>query len=103
MNTSDNVVGSLRLQAAQVPPVVPTVISAGEVTVPALSGSTLRLKIPELTPNGRVFRLRRHGMPTVGKAIERGDLYATVEIEIPSQLTPDERRHYEALKKLAEG
>jgi curved DNA-binding protein len=82
---------------------VPTAVLGGEVSVPALSGSTLRLKIPEFTPNGRVFRLRRHGMPTVGKAIERGDLYATVELEIPSQLTPEERRHYEALKKLAEG
>jgi len=87
----------------KVPVPAPIAVLGGEVTVPALSGSTLRLKIPELTPNGRVFRLRRHGMPTVGKAIERGDLYATVEIEIPSQLTAEERRHYEALKKLAEG
>ena len=86
----------------KVPVPVPTAVLGGNVSVPTLSGSTLRLQIPELTPNGRVFRLKRHGMPSVGKSIERGDLYATVEIEIPSQLGPDERRHYEALKKLAE-
>jgi len=81
---------------------VTTAVLGGEVTVPVLGGSTLRLKVPELTPSGRVFRLRRHGMPVVGKSIERGDLYATVEIEIPSKLSPEERTHYEALKKLTE-
>ena len=81
---------------------VPIAVLGGTVSVPTLSGSTLRLRIPELTPNGRVFRLKRHGMPSIGKSIERGDLYATVEIEMPSQLGSEERRHYEALKKLAE-
>lgn len=65
-----------------------------------LGGSTLRLKVPELTAAGRVFRLRGHGMPTVGKPEEKGDLYATAEIQIPAQLTPDTREHYEALRKL---
>jgi hypothetical protein len=46
----------------------------------------------ELTPNGRVFPCAAWHA-AVGKAIERGDLYATVEIK-PPQLTPDERRHY---------
>jgi DnaJ-class molecular chaperone len=77
-------------------------VLGGEVSVPVLGGSSLRLKVPELTPAGRIFRLRRHGMPVVGKSIERGDLYATVEIEIPSKLSSEERTHYEALKKLAE-
>jgi DnaJ-class molecular chaperone len=47
-----------------------------------------------------MFRLRGHGMPMVGRAGERGDLYAMVDIEIPSQLSAEERRHYEALKSL---
>jgi len=41
-----------------------------------------------------------HGMPAVGKADERGDLYLTVEIEIPSRLSPEAREHYEALRRL---
>ena len=81
---------------------VTTAVLGGDVTVPTLSGSTLRLKIPEMTRGGRVFRLRGHGMPTVGKPDERGDLYATTEIQVPSTLSPEERRHYEALRALAD-
>src|SRR5207253_888408 len=64
------------------------------------AGSTLRLKIPEMTGTGRVFRLRGHGMPTVGKGTERGDLYATVDVQIPSQLSTEERKLYEQLRTL---
>jgi DnaJ-class molecular chaperone len=42
-------------------------------------------------------------MPLVGKPNEFGDLYATVDAELPRQLTPEERSHYEALAKLAGG
>jgi DnaJ-class molecular chaperone len=77
-----------------------TAVLGGEVAVPSISGSTLRLKIPELTASGRVFRLRGHGMPVGVKQDERGDLYATVEIAIPSRLTPDAREHFEALRRL---
>ena len=83
----------------KIPVPIPTVVLGGEVAVPTLAGTTLRLKVPELTPSGRVFRLRGHGMPTVGKPDERGDLYATIEIEVPARLSPDERRHYEALRE----
>ena len=79
---------------------VTTAVLGGEVSVTTLSGSTLRLKVPELTSSGRVFRLRGHGMPTVGKSGERGDLYVTADIQIPSTLSPEERRHYEALQAL---
>jgi DnaJ-class molecular chaperone len=82
----------------QVP--VTTAVLGGEVPVETLGGSTLRLRVPELTRSGRVFRLRGHGMPQVGKPDERGDLFAVVEIAMPPQLTPEARQHYEALKAL---
>ena len=82
----------------RVPVPVTTAVLGGEVSVPTLIGSTLRLKVPELTANGRVFRLRGHGMPTVGRPDERGDLYATIDVQLPSSLSPEERKHYEALK-----
>jgi len=86
----------------RVPVPVTTAVLGGEVSVPTLSGSTLRLKIPETTRSGRVFRLRGHGMPAVGKPEERGDLYATVDLQIPTSLSNDAREHYEALKRLEE-
>jgi curved DNA-binding protein len=46
-------------------------------------GKPLRLKVPAGTQSGQVFRLRGHGLPAVGKAAERGDIYATVEAQVP--------------------
>lgn len=78
---------------------VATAALGGEVAVPTIAGSTLRLKIPELTQNGQVFRLRGHGMPAVGKPSERGDLYATAELVMPKAMTPAQREAWEALRK----
>jgi len=85
---------------AHVPVPVTTAVLGGEVSVRALGGSTLRLKIPPLTQGGRVFRLRGHGMPAVGKSTARGDLYAVVDVQIPSDLSEEARQHYEALRRL---
>jgi DnaJ-class molecular chaperone len=68
--------------------------------VSTIDGRSLRLKIPPMTQSGQVFRLKGHGMPKVGKADDRGDLYATVDVQMPTSLSPDERAHYEALAEL---
>ena len=77
---------------------VTTAVLGGEANVPTMTG-TVRLKIPETTQNGQVFRLKGHGMPAVGKPDQRGDLYAAVEVQLPRNLTRDQRTHYEALQK----
>jgi DnaJ-class molecular chaperone len=77
---------------------VTTAVLGGEAQVPTITG-TVRLKIPETTQSGQVFRLKGHGMPVVGKPDERGDLYATVEVQLPRSLTREQREHYEALAK----
>jgi DnaJ-class molecular chaperone len=76
---------------------ITTAVLGGEAQVPTINGS-VRLKIPETTQNGQVFRLKGHGMPTVGKTGERGDLYATVDVQLPRALTKEQREHYEALR-----
>ena len=58
--------------------------SAAKREVPTLGGKPLRLKIPPTTQNGQVFRLKGHGMPVVGKPGEHGDLYATVDVQLPA-------------------
>ena len=80
-----------------------TAVLGGEVDVTTLGGRSLRLRIPPTTQNGQVFRLKGHGMPTVGKPDEVGDLYATVDVDLPRELTPEQRGHFEALKKLESG
>ena len=80
-----------------------TAVLGGEVEVPTIADRPLRLKIPPTTQNGQVFRLRGHGMPAVGKPDDRGDLYATVDVELPRELTEEEREHFEALQRLEKG
>ena len=79
---------------------VTTAVLGGETQVRTIAARTLRLRIPESTQSGQVFRLRGHGMPTVGTPSERGDLYATVDVTVPKTLTPEQRTHYEALARL---
>ena len=81
---------------------VTTAVLGGEAQVPTVTGS-VRLKIPEGTQNGQVFRLRGHGMPQVAKPDDRGDLFAAVEVQLPRALSAEQRQHYEALQKLERG
>jgi DnaJ-class molecular chaperone len=77
-----------------------TAVLGGEATVVTLAGKPARLKIPPLTQNGQIFRLKGYGMPTVGKPDEKADLYARVDVQLPAHLSPEEREHWEALRKL---
>jgi DnaJ-class molecular chaperone len=87
----------------KVPLPVTVAVLGGEADVQTLAGKSARLRIPPLTQNGQVFRLKGFGMPAVGKGNEKGDLYARVEAQLPAQLSPEERTHYEALAKLSGG
>jgi curved DNA-binding protein len=84
----------------KVPVPVPTGVLGGQAEVQTISGKPARLKIPPLTQNGQVFRLKGYGMPAVGKADEKGDLYARVDAHLPTRLSTEERSHWEALAKL---
>lgn len=60
----------------------------------------VELAIPPGTQPGEIFRLRDHGVPRLeGRGRGRGDLLATVEVEIPSQLSKDDE---EQLRQVAE-
>ena len=87
----------------KVPLPVTTAVLGGEADVETLAGKPARLRIPPLTQNGQVFRLKGFGMPAVGKTNEKGDLYARVDVQLPTQLSTEERAHYEALAKLSGG
>ena len=50
--------------------------------------------------NGQVFRLKGYGMPKIGDPDDKGDIYARVEAQLPTELTPAEREHYEAIARL---
>lgn len=79
---------------------VTTAVLGGEVDVVTPESKTLRLKVPAGTSSGQRFRLRGHGLPSVGKPDDRGDLYANVEVDIPKALGSEERALYEQLRSL---
>jgi molecular chaperone DnaJ len=60
----------------------------GMITVPTFSGS-LKLKIPQGTQNGRKFRIKGKGVPSMKG--DAGDLIYTVKIKIPEILTDEQR------------
>jgi curved DNA-binding protein len=76
-----------------------TAVLGGEAQVRTLTGP-VRLRIPELTQQGQVFRLKGHGMPSVGKPKERGDLYAMADVVLPKKLSAEEKRMFEKLQQL---
>ena len=78
---------------------VTTAVLGGEADVKTMSGKPARLRIPPLTQNGQVFRLKGYGMPATGKPDDKGDLYARVEAELPTEISADERELYEALAR----
>ena len=64
------------------------------VKVPTLGGPAVTLKVPAGTPNGRTFRVRGKGAPNPDGT--RGDLLATVEVQVPATLSDDARAALEA-------
>jgi DnaJ-class molecular chaperone len=79
---------------------VTTAVLGGEVDVITLGGKRLRLKVPEATQNGQRFRLKGHGLPALGAKDTAGDLYASVDVQMPRTLSTAQREHFEALRKL---
>lgn len=67
----------------------------GNVDVPLVDGTTKKIKIPEGTQTGKIFRMRGMGVPNVN-GYGKGDQYVTVKIETPQKLNKHQR---ELLKK----
>lgn len=71
-------------------------VLGAEVVVPTLDGS-IKLKIPAGAENGQQMRVRGRGLPK-GKSGERGDFFVTLAVQLPAQLSTEERAAWEALR-----
>ncbi len=69
------------------------------VPVSTLTG-TAQVRVPAGSSSGRRLRLRGRGLPTGER--ERGDLYATVQIAVPKQLSDEERVLFEKLAAVSD-
>ncbi|MFD9910718.1 molecular chaperone DnaJ [Streptomyces sp. NPDC059063] len=69
----------------------------GEVKVPTLGAAPVTLKLPPGTPNGRTMRVRGKG--PARKDGTPADLLVTVEVTVPTSLTPAAQEALEAYRK----
>jgi curved DNA-binding protein len=72
-------------------------VLGGEAQVRTLEGP-VGIKIPAGTPAGQVFRLRGHGLPKLGARGERGDMLATLAVDLPRRLTDRQKELFEELR-----
>jgi molecular chaperone DnaJ/curved DNA-binding protein len=77
-----------------------TAILGGEVEVPTPRGTRLALKIPAGTQNGRTFKLTGQGMPQLKQPDRRGDLYARIDVQLPTELGDREKQLYGELQRI---
>lgn len=75
-------------------------VLGGEVRVQTLDGEVV-LKVPAGSRTGQQLRLRGKGFPSKGGG--GGDLYVRLMVNVPSKVTPEARRLYEELARLAKG
>jgi molecular chaperone DnaJ len=82
-------------------PVSPVAAAVGgDVDVPTPDG-VANLKIPSGTPNGKLFRLRGKGMPSL-RGMGTGDLVVRIVFEVPQRLTAKQRGLLDDLAKILE-
>lgn len=74
-----------------------TAVLGGEVTVNTLDGS-VNLKVKPGTQNGVMVRLKGKGFPVYKKEGQFGDLFATYDVKLPTDLTEKQKELFEQLK-----
>lgn len=79
-----------------------TAILGGKTEIKTLKGK-INITIPKETANGKEVRLKKMGMPVFNKPEEFGDLYATINIKIPTNLSDKELELFNELALLHHG
>ena len=70
-------------------------VLGASIVAPSLDGA-IKVRIPPGTAAGRQLRVHGHGLPK-GRTGERGDLYVVANIQLPSQLSAEEKSLWEKL------
>ena len=74
-------------------------VLGAEILAPTITGK-VALTVPPNTPNDRRFRLSGLGMPPLSGKGKRGDLYVTVKLNLPVELSEDEIELFQRLREI---
>lgn len=77
-----------------------TMLLGGDIRVPAMGGKNITLKVPAGSQNGKTIRVSGQGMPILRSPDKRGDLYVTLDAQLPLHLSARERELFEELRTL---
>ena len=72
----------------------------GEIEIPTPDGFA-KIKLPPGTPNGKVFRLRDKGVPSL-EGHGHGDIHVRIVLEVPARLSGKQRKILEEFAAAAE-
>jgi chaperone protein DnaJ len=84
-----------------VPVTFPEAALGAEIRVPTFQGQPVTLRLPEGTPNGRIFRVRGRG--ATRRDGTKGDLLVTVDVQVPQKLDDQTREALERLRASGAG
>ena len=77
----------------------PTAALGGDVEIPTIEGTRLRVKIDAGTQPGKTLRLRSKGLPAVqGYGKGKGDLIVNISVYVQKTLSRDEKKELEKMK-----
>jgi curved DNA-binding protein len=76
-----------------------TAVLGGKVQVPSLKGN-MSVTLPPGTQSGERLKLRGLGMPVFDRAEQHGDLYLTLQVQLPEKLSPEEKSLFQQLAQL---
>lgn len=78
---------------------IPTATLGGQVEVPTLDGSNIKIKIEPGTQPGKTLRVRGKGFPAIkGYGSGIGDLIVQISVYIPKELSRHERKAMEEFR-----
>jgi molecular chaperone DnaJ len=75
----------------------PEAVFGTEVEIPVIGGK-VKIKIPEGTHSGKIFKLKGKGFPNVNNSYEKGDQLVSLNVWTPQELSSEEKKLLDKLK-----
>jgi molecular chaperone DnaJ len=77
----------------------PQLILGDKVEILTIEGSKIRITIPEYTKVGETLRIQNKGLKQINSN-NRGDMIVYIDLVIPKEVSGEERKLIEELKKI---